>query len=58
MRVPMVLCNYRFHSHSEWSFMRSGAKGFDVFYEGRSAVTAVANFMGDFPFKPTFLQLD
>ena len=25
--------------------MRSGAKGFkDVFYEGRSAVTAVANF--------------
>ena len=41
MRVPMVLCHYRFHSHSEWSFMRSGAKGFDVFYEGRSAVTAV-----------------
>jgi len=36
--------------------MQSGAKGFkDVFYEGRSAVTAVAKFMGDFPFKPIFL---
>ena len=27
MGVPMVLCHYRLHPHSEWSFMRSGAKG-------------------------------
>ena len=28
MGAPLVLCQYRLHSRSEWSFMRSGAKGF------------------------------
>ena len=27
MGVPMVLCHHRLHPHSEWSSMRSGAKG-------------------------------
>ena len=27
MGVPLVLCQHRLHPHSEWSSMRSGAKG-------------------------------
>ena len=29
-----------------------------MFYEGRSAVTADCQLMGNFPLKPIFLQLD
>ena len=58
MGVPMVPRQHRLHPHSEWSSMRSGAKDFGLFYEGLSAVTAVANLWDISLLSKIFPQLD
>ena len=51
MGVPMVLCHYRLHPHSEWSSMRSGAKGIGNVLWGPFCCYRWLPIIGKFPFQ-------
>ena len=50
MGVPLVLCQHRLHPHSEWSSMRSGAKGIGNVLWGPFCCYRWLPTIGKFPF--------